>query len=59
MTEEYEQWINDPVAQAEYEEWRAKDELKRSKLPDPFTVDTETFSKAFHEIFGAKNESRC
>lgn len=58
MTEEYEQWLNDPQAQAEWQEWRIKDELKRSKLPDPFTTDTNAFLKAFNEIFGVKHESR-
>jgi hypothetical protein len=58
MTEEYEEWLNDPVAQAEHQKWRIQDELKRAKLPDPFTTDTDVFLKAFHEIFGAKNESR-
>jgi hypothetical protein len=57
MTEEYKQWLNDPQAQAEYEKWRIQDELKRAKLPDPFTTDTDAFSKAFNEIFGAKHES--
>ena len=56
MTEEQEQWFNDPVAQAEYKKWRIQDELKRSKLPDPFTTDNENFAKAFKEIFGEKNE---
>lgn len=58
MTEEYEQWLNDPQAQSEWQEWRIKDELKRAKLPDPFTTDTNAFLKAFNEIFGVKNESR-
>jgi hypothetical protein len=55
--EEYEQWLNDPVAQDEHQKWRIQDELKRSKLPDPFTTDTETFAKAFQNIFGVKHES--
>jgi hypothetical protein len=56
--EEYEQWLNDPQAQAEYQKWRIQDELKRAKLPDPFTTDTDVFMKSFNEIFGVKNESR-
>lgn len=57
MTEEYEQWLNNPKEQAEYEKWRIEDDLKRAKLPDPFTTDIESFAKAFREIFGEKNES--
>ena len=34
--QEYEEWKNDPVAQAEYQQWKLQDELKRSKLLDPF-----------------------
>lgn len=37
--QEYEEWKNDPVAQAEYQQWRIQDELKRSKLPDPFEIN--------------------
>jgi hypothetical protein len=58
VTEEYKEWLGDPVAQDEYQKWRTQDELNRSKLPEPFTTDTETFAKAFKEIFGVKNESR-
>lgn len=56
--EEYEQWLNDPQAQAEYQKWRIQDELKRAKLPDPFTTDTDVFMKSFNEIFGVRNEPR-
>ncbi len=56
--EEYEQWLNDPQAQAEYQKWRIQDELKRAKLPDPFTTDIDVFMKSFNEIFGVRNEPR-
>ena len=53
--QEYEDWKNDPKAQQEYDKWRIEDELKRSKLPDPFNTGTQQFAKAFNEIFGVKN----
>jgi hypothetical protein len=34
--QEYEEWINDPVAQAEYAQWKIQDEQRRAQLPDPF-----------------------
>jgi hypothetical protein len=58
VTDEHKEWLNDPVAQDEYQKWRTQDELKRSKLPDPFTTDTEKFAKAFQNIFGEKHEFR-
>ena len=33
--EEYEEWLNDPQAQKEYQEWCLKDEQRRAALPDP------------------------
>ena len=53
--QEHEDWKNDPKAQQEYEKWRIEDELKRSKLPDPFNTSAQQFAKAFNEIFGVKN----
>ena len=58
MNQEYEEWKNDPAAQAEYDKWKAMYELKREQLPDPFLTDVETFNKAFNQIFGEKHESR-
>ena len=55
--EEYMEWVNDPVAQAEYQKWRTENETKRAKLPDPFTTDSNVFLKSFNEIFGDRNES--
>lgn len=52
--QEYEDWKNDPKAQQEYKEWRIEDEIKRSKLPDPFNASTSEFAKSFNEIFGVK-----
>ena len=52
--EEYEEWMNDPQAQAEYQQWRAQEDLKRSQLPDPFTTDPQSFLKQFNLIL--KNE---
>ena len=46
--QEYEEWINDPVAQAEYQEWRLRDELRRAGLPDPLSP---SFTEAFNKIF--------
>lgn len=43
LQEEYDEWKNDPKAQAEYQQWRAQDDLKRSQLPDPFTTDPQLF----------------
>lgn len=40
--QEYEEWVNDPVAQDEYSKWRIQDELRRAGLPDPM-------SASFHE----------
>jgi hypothetical protein len=52
--QEYEQWLNDPVAQAEYQQWRADQDQKRAQLPDPFTTDPQSFLNQFNRIF--KNE---
>lgn len=57
--QEYTEWLNDPKAQAEYHQWRIKDDLKRSQLPDPLTTDIDVFMKSFNEIFGVRNEPRC
>jgi len=54
MTEEHEEWLNDTQAQEEYRKWKIEDEMKRARLPDPFTTEPDAFLKAFHEIFGAK-----
>lgn len=52
--EEYEEWMNDPQAQAEYQQWRADQDQKRAQLPDPFTTDPQSFLNQFNLIF--KNE---
>ena len=49
---EYNDWKNDPVAQAEYTNFLEKDLLKRLQLPDPFTTNPEQFTRKFFEIFG-------
>lgn len=54
--QEYEDWKNDPKAQEEYKKWRIEDEIKRSKLPDPFNTDTNQFAQAFNQIFGVKHD---
>lgn len=54
--QEYEDWKNNPAEQEEYKKWRIEDELKRSKLPDPFNTDTNHFAKAFNQIFGVKHD---
>lgn len=54
--QEYEDWKSDPKAQEEYKLWRIEDELKRSKLPDPFSASTSEFARSFNEIFGVKND---
>ena len=54
--QEYEDWKNNPAEQEEYKKWRIEDELKRSKLPDPFKTDTNHFAKAFNQIFGVKHD---
>ncbi len=46
--QEYEEWINDPVAQAEYQKWRIQDELRRAGLPDPMSA---SFVEAFTNFF--------
>lgn len=33
--EEYQQWLNDPQAQKEYQMWCLRDEQRRAALPDP------------------------
>jgi hypothetical protein len=50
--QEYEEWLNDPLAQAEYQQWR-QDQI-RNQLPDPFTTDPSIFLKQLREL---KNES--
>lgn len=35
LEEQYLEWINDPVAQAEYRQWLVEDEKRRATLPDP------------------------
>jgi hypothetical protein len=52
---EYAEWKNDPVAQAEYNNFLEKDLLKRLQLPDPFTTNSEQFTRTFFEIFGKKS----
>lgn len=52
--QEYEAWKLDPKAQEEYAKWKIEDELKRNKLPDPFTSSNSQFTKSFNEIFGVK-----
>ena len=56
IQQQYEEWKADPKAQAEYDKWRIEDELKRAKLPDPFTTDPQAFAKAFNQIFGVNHE---
>jgi hypothetical protein len=43
MTQEYYEWLQDPVAQQEYRKFLLEDEMKRSRLPDPFTTDPQDF----------------
>ena len=33
---EHQQWLNDPQAQSEYQQWLESDRRRRSLLPDPF-----------------------
>lgn len=52
---EYDEWKNDMSAQAEYKTYLEKDLLKRLQLPDPFTTNSEQFTRTFFEIFGKKS----
>ncbi len=52
--QEYEEWLNDPLAQAEYQQWRTQQDQIRNQLPDPFTTDPSIFLKQLSEL---KNES--
>ena len=46
--QEYDEWISDPVAQAEYQKWKLRDELRRAGLPDPMSA---SFTEAFTNFF--------
>lgn len=46
--QEYEEWINDPAAQAEYQQWKLRDELRRAGLPDPLSP---AFNEAIQNFF--------
>ena len=43
----FEEWINDPIAQAEYKRWKLVTELQRAGLPDPHSP---TFADAVREF---------
>ena len=48
LEEEHQQWLNDPQAQAEYQQWRRKENQRRKQLPDPL----ESLESKFNQIFG-------
>lgn len=35
LEEEHQQWLNDPQAQSEYQQWLRKEHQRRKQLPDP------------------------
>lgn len=35
LEEEHQQWLNDPQAQSEYQQWIKKELQRKEKLPDP------------------------
>jgi hypothetical protein len=43
---EYQEWLNDPKLQQEYNQWRLKEELENLKQIDP------NLQKQFNNIFG-------
>lgn len=48
LEEEHQQWLNDPQAQSEYQQWLRKEHQRRKQLPDPL----ESLESKFIEIFG-------
>lgn len=48
LDEERQQWLNDPQAQSEYQQWLRKEHQQRKQLPDPL----ESLESKFTEIFG-------
>ena len=48
LEEEHQQWLNDPQAQSEYQQWLRKEHQRRKQLPDPL----ESLESKFTEIFG-------
>jgi hypothetical protein len=48
LEEEHQQWLNDPQAQSEYQQWLRKEHQRRKQLPDPL----ESLESNFNQIFG-------
>lgn len=48
LEEEHQQWLNDPQAQSEYQQWLRKEHQRRKQLPDPL----ESLESKFNQIFG-------
>ena len=48
LEEEHQQWLSDPKAQAEYQQWLRKESQRRKQLPDPL----ESLESNFNQIFG-------
>ena len=50
LEEQHQQWLNDPQAQSEYQQWLRKEHQRRKQLPDPLESLESKFSQIFGEI---------